>query len=142
MGQRIKRDMLTIVLEATLGGKSPAQILATIKRQRPDSKMTLRALQDYQYRLRSVGALPAETRSRAYNKPTGTARSIRDIVIDATLKGARPKEALAAVKRERPDAKTTIYSIYVIRRDINQSGERLPYPSSVTIISSRVRRLT
>ena len=38
MGQRIKRDMLTIVLEATLGGKSPAQILATIKRQRPEFK--------------------------------------------------------------------------------------------------------
>jgi hypothetical protein len=116
--------MNRIVLKATLAGKSPEQVLSIIQRQRPDAKMTMRTLQDYQYRLRSVGALPAKP--RPHNKPT-RARSIRDIVIDATRKGANPKEALAVVKKERPNAKTTIRSIYIIRRDLNESGQRLPH---------------
>jgi hypothetical protein len=127
MGERVKRDIQTIILEETLAGKRPTQILERIRRQRPDINLTYRALRNYQYRLRSVGALPATSRSRLLNKSIRSTRSIRAIIIEATLKGASPKEALAAVKKERPDAKTTVRSVYVIRRDIRLSGETLPF---------------
>src|SRR5262245_33686092 len=126
MGRRIKLDVQTIVLEETRAGKSPAQILAIIGRKRPDAKMTLKALRDYKYRLRSVGALQATAASRTRTKRGRGTRSIRDIVIEATRKGATPKEALAAVMKERPDARTRRISIYIIRRDMKLTGKLPP----------------
>lgn len=134
--RRSTDTIAAIIRGGLISGKAPEAIIADVKKAYPQAKTSAATINNYRSQLRKQGAeIPTVRRKRASAaaaKNTRKAaksprkRTITDVIRTALLAGKTNDEAIEAVKKEFPDAKTSRNTVVIQRSKLRKEGKRLP----------------